>query len=76
MHFLFGNHPVIIITFFQHTNAKYEHQSPREDNLTLKSVHTNDNLSIINFINTCEYINNVSTYLKQWPEGLKSDYKH
>ena len=53
MHFLFGNHPVIIITIFQHTNTKHEHQSPQEDNLTLKAVHTNDNLSIYKFINTC-----------------------
>ena len=52
MHFLFGNHPVIIITFFQHTNTKHEHQSPREDNLTLKSASIDDNLSIYKFINT------------------------
>lgn len=72
----FGMTESIHITFFQFKYIKYRSKSPRKDILTHKIRQSDDNLSISNFINTCEYINNVSTYLKQWPEGLKSDYKH
>lgn len=72
----FGTTKIIHITFFQPKHIKHESKSSQEDILTSKIHNSHDNLSIFNFINTCEYINNVSTYLKQWSEGLKSDYKH
>lgn len=72
----FGTTETIYITFFHPKHIKNENKNPQKDILTRKTRQSNDNLSISNFINTCEYINNVSTCLKQWPEGLKSDYKH